>query len=69
MRNKPIRFQTVEVTCLRTMAKSYKIYETIRGSRLMDRQPVAAGIPTREEAVAMLRELEAAVEAKLEVKS
>jgi hypothetical protein len=55
---RPLRYQTVEVTDLKTMIKTYKIYEVMRG-KMMDRLPVASGIPTREEAMARLRELEA----------
>jgi hypothetical protein len=52
------KYQTVEVTNLKTMTKTYKIYEVMRG-KMMDRLPVASGIPTREEAVKRLNELEA----------
>jgi hypothetical protein len=55
---KPRKFQSVEVTDLKTMVKTYKIYEVMRG-KMMDRLPVASGIPTREEAVKRLNELEA----------
>jgi hypothetical protein len=55
----PRRYQTVEVTNLLTMVKSWKIFE--RG-RLIDLRPVAADIPTREEALIRLRQLEEAFE-------
>jgi hypothetical protein len=53
----PRRYQTVEVTDLVTKTRSWKIFE--RG-RLIDLRPVLADIPTREEALARLRQLEEA---------
>lgn len=50
------RFQVIEVTDLRTRAKSYKVYERPAGSK----PAVLSGLPTRDAAEAKIRELEVA---------
>lgn len=49
-------YQVVEVTDMRTRAKSYKVYR--RGTMGGKAPPVVSGLPTRADAEAKVRELE-----------
>lgn len=50
------KYMVVEVTDMRTKAKSYKLYER---ARIAAREAVVVGLATREEAEAKAREMEA----------
>lgn len=48
-------YQVIEVTDLRTQKRSFKVYKRPAG---MGKLPIFAGIPTRAEAEAKVRELD-----------